>query len=138
MINKLTFLGLFLACCSAYVWAVAPDPALGVDWTEPYRPHLCGTQRYATNAPARFLQAGDGEQRGLLILVNWADSSFRAENTREDFDSLANAVNYTYNGATGSTRAYFTEQSNGLYQPHFDVVGPYTLPHDYEIGRAHV
>ena len=131
MINKLTFLGLFLACCSAYVWAVAPDPALGVDWTEPYRPHLCGTQRYATNAPARVLQAGDGEQRGLLILVNWADSSFRAENTREDFDSLANAVNYTYNGATGSTRAYFTEQSNGLYQPHFDVVGPYTLPHGY-------
>ena len=130
MINKSTFLSILLVCSIVPVWSVAPDPALGVDWAEPYRPHLRGAHRYTLAAPARR-QEMNAEQRGLLILVNYADSAFRAENTRAAFDSLANAEDYRYNGATGSTRAYFIDQSNGLYQPHFDVVGPYTLPHGY-------
>lgn len=69
--------------------------------------------------------------RGLLILAQFTDMTFEAGNTQADFDSLANAVHYTYNKALGSARAYFREQSLGQYEPVFDVVGPVNLPHTY-------
>lgn len=68
--------------------------------------------------------------KGLLILVNYTDISFNEENNQLAFDSLANGDNYTYNGATGSCKAYFEAQSNGQYSPNFDVVGPINLPHE--------
>jgi M6 family metalloprotease-like protein len=71
--------------------------------------------------------------RGLVILVNFSDVSFYSGNTRKDMDSLMNAANYNFDGATGSTREYYRAQSNGQYVPQFDVVGPYTLTNN----RAH-
>ena len=66
--------------------------------------------------------------RGLIILVEFSDRSF----SRSDYDSivsdLANAENYkgfsTRYPYTGSVRDYFSDNSAGLFQPHFDVVGP--------------
>lgn len=66
--------------------------------------------------------------RGLLILVNFADKQFLSANTQAQMDSMMNAYDYTYNGATGSAAQYYSDQSNGTYRPHFDVVGPVTLP----------
>ena len=66
--------------------------------------------------------------KGLLILVNYTDITFLEENNQQAFDSLANSDNYTYNGATGSCKSYFKAQSNGQYEPEFDVIGPITLP----------
>ncbi len=68
--------------------------------------------------------------RGLIIMANFSDLSFRTQNTREAFDEMHNGTNYTYGGATGSAREYFIDQSLGQYQPHFDVVGPVNLPHN--------
>ncbi len=65
--------------------------------------------------------------RGLFILVNFSDTKFQSTNTRVEMDSMMNAVNYTYGNAYGSARKYFIDQSNGAYQPQFDVVGPVTL-----------
>lgn len=67
---------------------------------------------------------------GLLILANYSDAQFRSENTREELDSMMNATVYTYDGAYGSARKYFSDQSNGQYVPTFDVVGPVNLPHN--------
>ncbi len=66
--------------------------------------------------------------RGLVILVNFSDVKMDAANTREAFDRMLNSADYTENGATGSARQYFIDQSRGQYQPHFDVVGPVDLP----------
>lgn len=66
--------------------------------------------------------------KGLLILANFSDKSFQSANTQAQMDSMMNAVNYTYNGATGSAAQYYSDQSLGAYRPHFDVVGPITLP----------
>jgi len=66
-------------------------------------------------------------QYGLIILVNFSDLSFQSENTLEAMDEMHNGDNYTYNGATGSARKYFYDQSMGKYNPTFDVVGPVTL-----------
>lgn len=66
--------------------------------------------------------------RGLLILVNFSDKSFRSENTQAEMDTMLNGQNYHYDISIGSARKYFYDQSNGSYNPHFDVVGPITLP----------
>ena len=70
-------------------------------------------------------------QRGLIILTNFKDRKFKKENTKAQMDSLFNGLNYTYNGAYKSAAQYFNDQSNGLYCPHFDVVGPVELDSCY-------
>ena len=65
--------------------------------------------------------------RGLVILVNFSNSKFAAANTQLAMDDLMNSSSYTYNGATGSVRQFFSDQSDGQYKPYFDVVGPITL-----------
>ena len=77
--------------------------------------------------------------RGLIILVNFQDVSFSADNTRAVMRDMHNGENYKFNysysydgtrfnvKAEGSVRQYFINQSCGQYQPHFDVVGPYTV-----------
>lgn len=68
--------------------------------------------------------------RGLLILANFLDVKFNANNTVAEMDSMLNGCNYTYGNAYGSARKYFIDQSNGSYQPEFDVVGPILLPNN--------
>lgn len=71
-----------------------------------------------------------GSPKGLVILVNFKDESFQPGNTQSAMNDMMNGDNYTYDGATGSVRKYFSDQSAGLYTPEFDVVGPVTLPHN--------
>ena len=71
-----------------------------------------------------------GSLKGLVILVNFQDLSILSDNKQSDFDDLMNGDNYTYDGATGSVRKYFIDQSNRKYTPIFDVVGPVTLPNN--------
>lgn len=65
--------------------------------------------------------------RGLLILANFSDVKFNSGNSKAVMDSLINAKNCTVNSGYGSAAQYFKDQSNGQYQPVFDVVGPVTL-----------
>ena len=65
--------------------------------------------------------------KGLVILVNYKDTKFKAANTKAEFEDLFNGDNYTYNGATGSVRQYYSDQSNGQFKPTLDVYGPVTL-----------
>lgn len=69
-------------------------------------------------------------QNGLVILVNFQDVKFNNANTQAAMNDLMNSTNYTYNGAAGSVRQYFSDQSDGQYTPNFDVVGPVTLPNN--------
>jgi len=76
--------------------------------------------------------------RGLVLLVEYSDCQFRYENYRDIMDEMINADNYSgseytncedhfthkpYN-CTGSMRDYFRDNSNGIFTPSFDVVGP--------------
>ena len=117
------------ACLSMNnVWAVAPLPGLGL--TEHVRkpiPQGIVHQQRAARAAMEW-QAPELVSRGLLIVVEFADTPLSAGNTVQSFDSLANADDYTYNGAMGSCKKYYQDQSNGKYTPQFDVVGPVVLP----------
>ena len=65
--------------------------------------------------------------RGLIILANFSDVSFKEANSADVMDSLLCAVDCQVNNGYGSAAQYFKDQSNGLYQPQFDVFGPVTL-----------
>ena len=109
------------------LYAVSPLPGLGLQ--EPYRPRIpaeSNTRRDASS-PMQVPKINLAP-RGLFILVEFSDQVFAPNNTQQAFDSLSNGDNYTYNGAVGSCKQYFYDQSDGKYIPHFDVVGPIKLP----------
>ncbi len=66
-----------------------------------------------------------GEGRCLVLLVEFNDVKFtfnKSYHTR-----MLNEEGFNDDGATGSARDYYIAQSNGLFKPTFDVVGPVTL-----------
>lgn len=108
------------------VWAM--PPAEGVTTQEPVRNHIRKQAPMARRMARKAKQDGVAATRGLLLLVEYADVAFQPTNTVADFDSLMNGRNYTHNGAIGSVWKYFYDQSNGLCNLQFDVVGPIQLP----------
>ncbi|MBQ6078821.1 MAG: M6 family metalloprotease domain-containing protein [Muribaculaceae bacterium] len=71
--------------------------------------------------------------RGLLILINYNDRTFTYGN--DYFNDMMNLKDYmgfyredgSFVPCTGSARDYYYENSMGLFEPHFDVVGPVTV-----------
>ena len=72
--------------------------------------------------------------RGAIILVSFQDKAFQA--TNEDMTDWAMGDNYSYNGATGSIRQYFLDQSWGEYDLQLDVYGPVTVSQNYSYYGA--
>ncbi len=68
-----------------------------------------------------------GRKKGLIILVNFKDCSFKSEHDNALYQRIANEKNYTQDEFKGSVYDYFYDQSEGQFQLTFDVVGPYTL-----------
>ena len=67
--------------------------------------------------------------RGLFILVNFKDTKYQSSNTLSAMTDMINSTGHTYNfdGSLGSVRDYFIDQSEGKYNPQFDVYGPVTV-----------
>ena len=131
-ISKILLIAGILTIICSSAWAVAPLPGLNLVEPQhkkaPFNVVSHDAQTNIQRIAARRTPNINLAPKGLLILVNYTDITFNEQNTQLAFDSLANDENYTYNGATGSCKAYFKAQSNGLYEPEFDVVGPITLP----------
>lgn len=73
-----------------------------------------------------------GKKKGIIILVNYKDKTFKFGHTQSFYNKVANESNYSTSlGFVGSIKDYFLAQSNGQFELDFDVVGPYTLAHDY-------
>ena len=88
--------------------------------------------------PKRAVGKPNLAPRGLVILVNFKDTKFNASNTQEAMNELMNSSNYTDNGATGSVRQFFSDQSDGQYEPDFDVIGPVTLSNNVDYYGGNV
>lgn len=87
--------------------------------------------------PKKAVGAPNLAPRGLVILVNFKDSQFKSANSSA-MNDLMNSNSYTYNGATGSVRQFFSDQSDGQYTPEFDVIGPVTLSNNVAHYGANV
>lgn len=69
-----------------------------------------------------------GTVKGLIVLAEFQDVKFQESSTPEYFRTKLNEEGYSGEETIGSARDYFVEQSNGVFTPEFDVVGPITLP----------
>ena len=67
-----------------------------------------------------------GNQRGLVILLEYTDVKFSTANAQQVFNRFFNEEDYSEGGMTGSVRDYFLKQSYGKLTIDFDVVGPFT------------
>ena len=59
-----------------------------------------------------------------VILIEFLDTKFVISNPVSAFSSLLNKEGYSENGATGSVRDFYSDNSNGAFIPQFDVYGP--------------
>lgn len=66
-----------------------------------------------------------GKLKSLVLLVEFADQSFTISNPQQAFQDMLMQDGYSVNGATGSAWNYYQDNSNGLFDPDFVVVGPY-------------
>ena len=74
--------------------------------------------------------------RGLIILINYTDKKFSMSDANAFYDDMVNThdfTGYTLNGRfvemTGSVRDYYYDNSNQIFDPHFDIVGPVNVPY---------
>lgn len=72
-----------------------------------------------------------GVKKSLVILVQFPDLSMSVTNVREEFDHRYNQIGYDKDGHIGSVHDYFYDQSYGLFDITFDVVGPVTVSKEY-------
>lgn len=73
-----------------------------------------------------------GDKRGLIILVEFEDKSFRETNNLTFYQRFANEEGFTTpDGFRGSVHDYFLDQSRGLFNLTFDVVGPINVGKEY-------
>lgn len=70
----------------------------------------------------------NGNKKLIMILIAYSDLPFTR--TQSDFNALMNQVGYNVNGAVGSVKDFFLEESYGNFNITTDVVGPYTAAHD--------
>lgn len=124
-----------LLACSVWSMALVPprDPERWDNW-EAQRTYMQQRERATdgrAKAPAAKKAVGTRTiiPRVLVIMVSFAN--FEMTMSKADVDSMFNARNWTKDGATGSIRQYFHDQSSGVYAPQFDIVGPVTLEHTY-------
>ena len=84
-------------------------------------------RRNAAQQARRAKAAGavKGHRHFLVILVEFSDLEYTTcEDPHAAFSALLNDVGYSENGGTGSAHDYFLDNSNGRFEPVFDVFGP--------------
>lgn len=59
-----------------------------------------------------------------VILIEMLDKHFVIDNPVSAFNNLLNKEGYSANGATGSVRDFYSDNSNGQFIPEFEVYGP--------------
>ncbi|MDE7159220.1 MAG: M6 family metalloprotease domain-containing protein [Muribaculaceae bacterium] len=81
-----------------------------------------GMGRFTSNYPTR------GDINALVILVEYKDVKFNLDDPAKYFDALLHEEGFSQYGGTGCVVEYFRENSLGQFNPHFDLLGPVTLP----------
>ena len=79
-----------------------------------------------------------GERHIPVVLVEFADVHFSFEKVQDMFGALLNEEGYAYEGATGSVRDFYIENSHGVFTPVFDVMPPVRLEKNMAVYGANV
>lgn len=84
------------------------------------------------NVESAYMGAAMPFQKVLVLLVEFADLKFVTPAPEQSFTNMLNQKGYSVNGATGSAKDYFTDNSMGKYSPTIDVFKVVTVPRSYE------
>lgn len=68
-----------------------------------------------------------GTKKGLVILAQFTDVKFKTANDSLKYTRILNEPGYSEGSFKGSVSDYFKDQSAGLFELDFDVMGPVTL-----------
>lgn len=68
-----------------------------------------------------------GEKHYLVILLSFSNKDFSISDPQTAFNNLMNQQGYSANGAAGSVRDFYYDNSHGMFTPVFDVAGPYPV-----------
>lgn len=71
-----------------------------------------------------------GEKKALCVLMQYPDRPF--VKPKQDFENLLNREGYSVDGAMGSVRDFYIENSYGQMALNVTVVGPYTAAHSHD------
>lgn len=85
------------------------------------------TRRRAMRRVAAGRAAYTGERRGLVIMAEFPDRRFISADSHSQWNAILNETGYSENGAMGCVGDYFRDQSGGLFNITFDLVGPVTV-----------
>ena len=86
----------------------------------------------ALRAPAPFKASmTEGTRHIPVILLEFSDLRFTISNPAKAFEDMLNKEGYSDNNAIGSVRDFYRDNSNGKFNPVFDVYGPVNInqPH---------
>ncbi len=91
-------------------------------------------QRRAITPGAISERINYSQFKGLVVLVNWSDKAFKMASPQSFYQKLTSEKNYKDDSKSvypyevkGSVRDYFYDNSLGIFDPTFDVVGPVTI-----------
>ena len=65
-----------------------------------------------------------GSKHFLVMLIEFSDLGFSTSDAHDRFYDMLNKKGYSANGGTGSAHDYYYDQSMGVFDPVFDVIGP--------------
>lgn len=98
------------------------------------RLEVSNSRRSARMSAATMQKAAplySGKKKGIVILVNFKDLAMIGDDPQKEFNNRFNTPNYTpAAGYKGSVHDYFYDQSYGMFDLEFDVVGPITVAND--------
>ena len=123
--------------CHFYLFALLPLQAQGQgvvrgDCT-PGLPADASTARSAAASGQRRLPVPTTQwdaskvYKQLVVLVAYSDVDFTGDSPRERYDMMLNEPGYNEGVGPGCLADYFREQSNGLFNVEFDVLGPFKV-----------
>lgn len=121
------------------IWEMVEDS----DWSRKHRtrryshsslltPHSSNPSSNPSSKITSNTLPSTSNKRGLIILVEFQNKQFREENDRVMFDRIANEKGFSERGFKGCVSDYFRDQSNGMLDLTFDVIGPVTINNDFE------
>jgi len=108
------------------------------------KPAIANASRNAASSPSNAPHpsisklASSSRMRGLVLLVQFSDSTFTVPDPKAEYAKYMNQAGYSGYGMSGSVRDYFIATSDSAFLPDFDVYGPVTLdkPAAYYGGNA--
>jgi len=85
----------------------------------------------SSSSSSMYRSSSIGKTKVLVILVDFKDRKFSAkgggESARQLFDDMLNKDGFSEYNSVGSVTQYYRDNSLGVFQPEFDVYGPYTV-----------